>query len=311
MRRATLRQLRAFSLVAVRHSFVQAAKELNVSPSAVSLQIKELELIFGLPLFLRQSREVTLTPGGELLLADVRRALNALEHANETLASLRGKKVSAVSIGMVSSAKYFLPKLLARFRHEHSDVELHLSVSNREQLLEQLRQGEVDLAVMGTPPRELEARAEAFATQTLGIVASPEHPLAAERAVPVAELANEEFIVRETGSGTRATMDRFFRDAEVEPRRVMEMTCNEAIKQVVMAGMGLAFLSLPTAGLELQEQLLSVIDVVGLPMLRSWFVVNMDFAPLTEAADSLRRYIIERGAGQTLQGLTSTSDALG
>jgi DNA-binding transcriptional LysR family regulator len=296
MRGATLRQLRAFSLVATRRSFVQAAAELHLTPSAVSLQIKELEQSVGLPLFVRHAKALALTRAGELLLADVRRALVALQDADDTLARLHGQEACAVSIGMVSNARYFLPGLLARFREEHRDIALHLSVANREQLVGQLRHGQVDLAVMGTPPRELEARADPFATQPLGIVASPAHPLAGERAVPVSALTNEEFVVREPGSGTRAAMDRFFRDARVEPQRVMEMNCNEAIKQAVMASMGMAFVSLPTAGFELQEQLLLAIDVVGLPVMRRWFVVTMDFARVTAAAETLRRFILDRGA---------------
>jgi DNA-binding transcriptional LysR family regulator len=148
---------------------------------------------------------------------------------------------------------------------------------------------------MGAPPPELEARAESFATQPLGIVASPRHALAGERSVSVDALIDEEFIVRERGSGTRAAMDRFFRDAAIQPRRPLELTSNAAIKQMVIASMSLAFLSLHTAGLELQEDLLVTIDVVGLPLMRRWFVVNMDRARLTDAAQRLRRFILERG----------------
>lgn len=296
MRGATLRQLRAFSLVADRHSFVRAAAELHLTPSAVSLQIKELEQAVGLPLFIRDAKTVSLTRAGELVLVDVRRALLALENSEEILVRLRGDDARAISIGMVSNAKYFLPRLLAHFREGNRDVEFHLSVGNREQLVEQLRRGSLDFAVMGAPPRELEARAESFATQPLGIVASPGHALAGERSIPVAALAEQEFIVREPGSGTRAAMDRFFRDAAIEPPRPLELNCNETIKQMVIASMSLAFLSLHTAGLELQEEVLVMIDVVGLPMVRRWFVVNMDCVRLTDAAQLLRRFILERGA---------------
>ncbi len=283
-------------MVAARRSFVQASVELHVTPSAVSLQIKELEQTLGLPLFKRQAKAVLLTPAGEVLLADVRRVLNAMQHADDTLARLHGDVAGSVSIGMVSNAKYFLPGLLARFRDEHRGIELQLSVANREQLLNQLQRGQVDLAVMGMPPQEFAARADPFATQPLGIVVSPAHPLVGQRAVPVAALTNEEFIVREPGSGTRAAMDRYFRDVQVEPQRMMEMNCNEAIKQAVMASMGLAFLSLPTVDFELREQMLMALDVVGLPIVRRWFVVSVGVARLTRAAEDLRRFILDRGA---------------
>ena len=295
MRGATLRQLRAFSLVARHQSFVQAAAELHLTPSAVSLQIKELEQVAGLPLLCRNGKTVSLTRTGELVLADVHRALLALQHADDTLTRLRGKGNAVVSIGLVSNAKYFLPRLLAQFHEQRPDVDLRLSVGNREQLLQRMRCGEVDLAVMGAPPLELAARAEAFAVQPLGIVAAPGHALSGARAIPASALDDQAFVVRESGSGTRAAMDRFFRDARIEPPRVMEMSSNEAIKQAVMAHMGLAFLSLHAAGLELQGRLLVALDVIGLPLERRWFVTNMEAAHLNDAAEDLRRFILDQG----------------
>jgi DNA-binding transcriptional LysR family regulator len=295
MRGVTLRQLRAFAAVARHHSFVRAASELRLTPSAVSLQIKELEQTVGLPLFGRGGKSVSLTRAGELLLVDVRRALLALQDAEETLGRLRGRETGVVSVGMVSNAKYFLPRLLAHFHAEHAGVELRVSVGNREQLVRQLCSGEVELAIMGTPPAELDSCAESFAPQPLGIVAAPAHPLANERQIPVATLRDHEFVVREPGSGTRAAMERFFREARVAPLRLMEMGGNETIKQAVIANMGLAFVSLHTAGLELQRRLLVILDVVGLPLVRHWYIVNMKTEPLSGTSELLRRFILEKG----------------
>jgi DNA-binding transcriptional LysR family regulator len=295
MRGVTLRQLRAFDVVARHHSFVRAAAELHLTPSAVSLQIKDLEQSIGLALFGRGGKTVSLTSAGELLLADVRRALLALKDADETLSRLRGRETGVVSIGLVSNAKYFLPRLLARFHAAHAAVELRVSVGNREQLVRQLCNGEVEIAIMGEPPGELDTRAEAFAPQPLGIVAAPMHPLSGERAIPAAALTEHEFIVREHGSGTRAAMQRFFREARIAPQRFLEMGGNETIKQAVIANMGLAFLSLHTADLELKGRLLVNLDVVGLPMVRRWYVVNLAAEPLTCAAESLRRFILDQG----------------
>jgi DNA-binding transcriptional LysR family regulator len=295
MRGVTLRQLRAFALVAHHRSFGRAAAELHLRPGAVSLQIKELEQIVGLFLFARDGKAVSVTRAGEMLLVDVNRALLALRDADETLARLRGRESGLVTIGMVSNAKYFLPRLLALFRAAHPGVELRLSVGNREQLVRQLGSGAVEIAVMGAPPGELETRAEPFAPQPLGIIASPSHPLANQRDIAVSTLGQYEFVVREPGSGTRAAMDRFFGDAHVAPMQIMEMTSNEMIKQAVMANMGLAFLSLQTASLELQGGLLAVVDVIGLPLVRRWYVVNLQHEPLTDAAESLRQLIIEHG----------------
>jgi DNA-binding transcriptional LysR family regulator len=299
MRGATLRQMRAFALVARHRSFVRAATELHLTPSAVSLQIKELEQAAGLPLFGRRARSVSMTAAGELLLADVERALQALQHADESLARLRQRTTGRVRVGMVSSARYFLPRMLAQFGEQHRDVELQLVVGNRDRLLDDLRRGDVDLAVMGSPPSGFECSAEAFASLPLGIVAAPEHELASERDIAPATLAAHGIICREPGSGTRAALERFIREHKLAWPLHREMRCNDAIKQAVMANLGLAFLSLHAAALEMQGGLLVAIDVIGLPLVRRWFVVDVDASARSEPARALRRFILERGANAT------------
>ena len=295
MRAATLKQLRAFCAVARHGSFTGAADELHLTPPAVTMQIKELESAVGLPLFDRGAKSVALTMSGEYLLVYVRRVLATLKDAEDAMARLRGAESGRITIGMVSTAKYFLPRLLAKFRAQHRGVEMRLAVGNREQLVRQLHDKEVDLAVMGRPPRELDTRAEPFAAQPHGVVASPEHPLAKRHGIPPSELASEEFIVREPGSGTRAAMEHFFREHHLSPPQVMEMTSNETIKQAVIANMGLAFLSLHTAGLELATGQLAVLDIVGLPLERRWHIVNIRGKPLSPAAEALRDFVLEQG----------------
>jgi len=295
MRNASLRQLKAFVTVARHLSFARAAEELHLTPPAVSLQVSQLERDVGLPLFDRRARTVSLTMPGEYLLVYARRMLSTLKEADDAMARLRGAQTGRITIGMVSTAKYFLPRLLALFREEHRGVELRMSIGNREQLISQLRDAEVDLAVMGRPPREIEVRAEQFAEQPHGIVAAPVHRLAGRRAIPPSMLSGEEFIVREHGSGTRAAMEQFFRESGIAPAHVMETTSNETIKQAVIANMGLAFLSLHTTGLELQNGLLTTLDVVGLPLVRRWHIVHLQGRPLSPAAEALRYFVIEHG----------------
>lgn len=295
MRGATLRQLRAFSLVARHQSFGRAAAELHLSPSAVSLQIKELEQSVGLLLFGRNGRASCLTPAGEVLLLDVNRALCALKDAEDAVNRLRGSETGIVSLGMVSNAKYFIPRVLASFHHGHPGIEFRVSVGNREQLLRQLANREVDFAIMGQPPRDLEARSEPLGPQPLGIIAAPDHRLADQRSIAVSALARQGFIVREPGSGTRAAMDRFFHEAHISPPHIIELTSNESIKQAVIGNMGLAFVSLHTAGLELQAGHLAVLDVIGLPLVRGWYVVSLQSELMSAASESLRRFVVEFG----------------
>ncbi len=308
MRGASLRQLRAFAAVARHHSFVRAAAELHLTPSAISLQIKELEQAVGLSLFGRSGRAAALTRAGEMLLVDVSRALLALKDADDTLSRLRGAETGVVGVGIVSNANYFMPRLLARFHAAHPNVELRVSVGNREQLVRQLGSREIDLAIMGEPPADLGCRHDPLAPQPFGIVAAPEHRLARESRIPGASLAGLAFLVRESGSGTRAAMDLFFRDAQIVPSRVMELTSNETIKQAVIADMGLAFLSYHTAAVELRSRQLVALDVVGLPVMRRWHVVSLDAESSSDATESLRRFILELGAGviaQQFEGVLS------
>ncbi len=311
MRGASLRQLRAFAAVARHHSFSRAAAELHLTPSAISLQIKELEQAVGLSLFGRSGRSAALTRAGQLLLVDVSRALLALKDADETLNRLRGAESGVVSIGIVSNANYFMPRLLARFHAAHPNVELRVSLGNRQQLMRQLAEREIDLGIMGEPPGDFETRFDLLAPQPFGILASPEHPLVAERPIQATALSDQTFLVREIGSGTRAAMDEFFASVDVLPRRVMELTSNETIKQSVIANMGLAFLSFHTAAVELQTGQLVALDIVGLPMIRRWNVVRLESLQ-NEAAESLRRFIVELGAGliaSQFEALSAGSDA--
>jgi DNA-binding transcriptional LysR family regulator len=295
MRAATLRQLRAFSLVARYHSFKQAAAELHLTPAAVSLQIRELEVAAGLSLFDRQAATLTLTQAGEVLLVDAHQALQAMQHADDVLAPLRRRSAAQIHVGMVSSAKYFLPRLMAQFREQHPEVMLEIIVGNRDHLVENLRRGEVDLAVMGAPPDEMASHAMPFAEQPLGIIAAPEHPLAQARAIPPPELAQHEFMLREPGSGTRAALERFIKDQNIELPLRRELTGNAAVKQAVMANLGLAFMSLHAAALELQGGLLVSLDIQGLPLLRRWYVVQARTSPLSRQAQALRSFVVGRG----------------
>jgi DNA-binding transcriptional LysR family regulator len=295
MKAASFRQLAVFAAVAKHLSFARAAEELHLSQPAVSMQIKELEAAVELPLFERAGRSIRLTMPGEYLLVYARRALAIQKEAGDAMARLRKVQGGRITIGMVSTAEYFLPRLLARFRSQHPGVEMRLTVGNREQLSRLLHDNEVDLAVMGRPPRELDTRAEPFAAHPLGIIASPEHPLARRREIAPKTLDAEPFIVREPGSGTRAAMEQFFRDNRIAAAPTMEMTSNETIKQAVIANMGLAFVSLHTVALELSVGQLVALDVAGLPLMRRWYIINVQGKPLSPAAESFRYFVLDQG----------------
>ncbi len=293
----TFRQLRVFTEVAAQGSMARAAEALHLTPPAVSMQIKEIEGQVGLPLFDRQGRAVSLSTAGEYFLVHAKRLLAALKEADDAMARFKRVERGLLTIGMVSTAKYFVPHLLARFHQDHQGVDVRLRVvGNREQLVALMQAGEVDLSIMGRPPREIATRAEAFAPHPLVFVAPPGHPLLQRPQAPVAALAAYAFIAREQGSGTRNAMEAFFAEHRHTPRIAMEMSSNETIKQAVIAGMGLSFLSLHTVGLELRSGLLAVLDIAGTPVMRMWNVVHLGSKVLSPAAEAFRYYLIEQGA---------------
>jgi len=293
MLNVTIRQLQVFAAVARHLSFARAAEELHLTPPAVSMQVRELESVLSMPLFDRRGRKIALTTGGEYLLLHARRVLASLKDAEDTVARLKGVQAGRVIVGMVSTAKYFLPRLLAGFLREHPGVEIDLAEGNKQWLVDALHRSEVDLAVMGTPPRELETRSEPFAANPFGVIAAPDHPYAALSEVPPALLGRERFVVREPGSGTRSSADRWFREQRIDPPVAMTMRSNETIKQAVMAGMGLAFLSLHTTAIELETKRLRVLDVPGLPLIRRWQLVHLRAKLLSPPTEALRYFVLE------------------
>lgn len=295
MKNATFRQLRVFSEVARHLSFAKAADVLHVTPPAVTMQIRELETQLAMPLFERNGRQVALTTVGEYMLVYARKMLATLKDAEDAAARFQKLEIGTLTIGMVSTAKYFLPRLLAEFRHDHDGIDIKLAVGNREQLVKMLHANEVDIAIMGRPPKELATRAEPFAAHPHVFVAPVGHPLAAQGQLSAYALRGQSFIVREQGSGTRAALEKFLLTARIEPRITMEMASNETIKQAVMAGMALSFLSLHTLGLELDNRLIAQLDVQGAPVVRAWNVVHTLSKILSPAAEAFRYFVLERG----------------
>ena len=293
MKNATFRQLRVFTEVARHLSFARAAENLHLSPPAVTMQIKELEAQVGLPLFERAGKKVSLSTAGEYMLVYARKILATVKDAEDAAARLQRAETGLLTIGFVSTAKYFMMKLIADFRRLHEGVDVQLALGNREQLVVMLKNNEVDIAVMGRPPKEMQTRPEPFAAHPHVFVAAPEHPLAQRGQLSVEDLRPYDFIVREPGSGTRAAMQKFFDETYVEPRMKIQLGSNETIKQAVMAGLGLGFLSLHTIGTELEQGRIAMLDVRGAPVVRAWNLVSTQAKLLSPAAEAFRYYMLE------------------
>ena len=296
MRRYTLRQLDTFMEVARTESVSRAAENLHVTQPAVSMQVRQLEESLGLPLLEMTGRRVRLTEAGREVERCAAAALARLKELDDLTAAYRGLKSGRVDLAVVSTAKYFMPMLLMRFRKHFPDIAITLQIHNRESMMRLLARNEIDLVIMGRAPDGLDCSSTEFATNPMGVVCAPDHPLSRRRGAAMSVLDGQDFVAREQGSGTRSTMDLVLAEQGVAPRIVMEMPSNETIKQAVMAGMGMSFLSLRTVRHELASGHLALVDIAGLPVIRQWYVTHLAARRLSPAAGVLKNFLIEEAA---------------
>ncbi len=292
----TLRQLKVFEYVARHLNFTRAAEALHLSQPAVSMQIKQLEESVGIPLYELQGKKIVLTEAGRELAQYSRTINKLLEEAEEVLDGLKGAKKGHLNLSVASTANYFATNLIAAFKKRHPLTTFSLDVTNRETLLRQLENNECDLVIMGLPPEEMALTKDAFMPNPLVIIANQEHPLLREKNISFDRLRNETFVIREKGSGTRIAMERYFAEKKVTLQTGMEMNSNEAIKQAVEAGLGLGIVSTHTLELELEAGRLGIMDVVGFPILRHWYVVYRQGRRLSPVAQAFRRFVLSESA---------------
>ena len=288
----TLRQLQVFESAATLLNFSLAAKQLYLSQPAVSMQIKQLEESVGLPLFEQIGKKVFLTEAGRELLHYSRNITQQLAEMAAVFDEMKGLGHGKLTISVVNTANYFTPQLLARFCQRYPGINVNLQVANRDAVLKQLADNSTDLAILGQPPDGLDISADSFLDNPLVVIAAPNHPLAKLKRIKFALLAEEIFLSREQGSGTRSAMERIFAEHNIQPRISMEMETNEAIKQAVQAGMGLGILSLHSIELELETKRLAMLNVEHFPLLRHWFVAHRSNKRLSGAALAFKDFLL-------------------
>lgn len=297
MRNLTLRQIRIFLSASKFLSFSKAAADLNVTGSAVSLQIKEMEGDIGVSLFNRENNKITLSSAGEHFLLYANRVISTLNEARTVMENLRGTEIGILKIGLASTTRYFLPEMLVQFKKEYPNVQIKVVVKNRKELIELLRDGEIDIAIMGKPPKHINANAEAFASHPHVFIASPLHNLAGKSNLPPDTLNQVDLICREQGSGTRYIMEKYITEQGLNLKMSMEMSGNETIKQAVMADLGIALVSLHTIGNEINNNQIVILDVINTPIIRTWYIVTPNNRDATQATDAFRQFIINKGEG--------------
>lgn len=296
MRRLTLRQFRVFEAVARNLSFSRAAEELHLSQPAVSMQVRGIEVILGMPLTEQLGKKIFLTDAGHEVLHASQAITARLDDLQANLAQLRGMESGRLNIAVTSTVNAVATDILARFRSRHPGVSIHLAVSNRAEVLDLLASNRTDLAIMGQVPENLGLEATRFMDNPLVAIAPPGHPLTRKKSISMQELAAESFLVREAGSGTRGAMERFFAARGLEISSSMEMSSNEAIKQAVQAGLGLGILSLQTLEMELALKRLAVLKVEGFPIMRHWYTVHRADKRLSPVALAFKNFLLDEAA---------------
>ncbi len=293
LRHLTLHQLRIFQAVAAHNSFARAAEALYLSPPTLSLQVKQLANTVGQPLFEQLGKKIFLTSAGQTLADAAMDISKRVDLLAEDLSALQGVERGRLKLAILTTVKYTVPKLLGGFCAAHPGIEVSMVVGNRENLLQRLARNDDDLYIMGQPPEHMELICEDFADNPLVLVAPPNHPLAAQTAIAPDALNGAPFIMREPGSGTRLTTERFFTEAGVEVVNRLEVGSNEAIKQTVAGGLGLAVLSATTVVSELTLGELVKLDVQGFPLMRHWHLVYARGKRLSPAALAFKRWLAE------------------
>jgi LysR family transcriptional regulator, low CO2-responsive transcriptional regulator len=295
-RQLTIRQIRALTAVQAAGSVTAAAHRLHLTQPAVTLQLRNLQALAGLPLLQRTGDGVRLTDAGREVQSLAERIEAALIDCEQALDVIAGRSGGRVSIGAVSTAKYFVPFAIAAFSQRFPKIEVTLRIGNREEIRDALRGYDLDIAIMGQPPTDLDVEMRLLGKHPHIIVAASDHRLTGKRKLTAPDLADETFITREPGSGTRMLMEQFFQKTGLTAKIGMEMDSNETIKQAVIAGLGIAFISQHTVSHELQDRRLVELKVKGLPVMRRWHAIRRADKILLPPAQAMLDFLGQEGS---------------
>ncbi|NOZ36723.1 MAG: LysR family transcriptional regulator [Gammaproteobacteria bacterium] len=271
----TLQQLRLFESVARNNSFTRAAKELALSQPAVSSQMKRLEQELGVAVFEQVGKKIFLTPAGMALYDSSGNILAHVAELKENIDSFKGVIQGPLQIAVITTSKYFMPHLLGEFLKKYPDVKPTLKFTNRAAVMARLMNNEDDFVVLGLPPDNPNLKSYQFLQNVLVAVAPPDHPMAQKKNIPLRDFIGEKSLVREPGSGTRMVFENEVVRQKLTLDPYMELDSSEAIKQSVMAGLGLSVLSLHSIRLEIKAGALVVLDVKGMPLRQQWYAIHL------------------------------------
>jgi len=295
---ATLHQLRVFEATARHSSFTKAAEELFITQPTVSTQVKQLTKAVGLPLFEQIGKRLFLTEAGQELLFTCQEIFDKLDNFQMKVADIKGTRQGKLTLAVITTAKYFVPRLLGAFCQQYPGIDIALQVTNHQKLQERMSNNEDDLYILSQPPEEVELCSQSFLENPLVVVARRDHPLVGKKNLPLECLNHQPFIMRESGSGTRQAVQKLFNLHDIKVKVRLELGSNEAIKQAISGGLGISVLSKHTLISEGENGELAILDVEQFPIQRHWYVCYLAGKQLSVIADAFLKYLLE--ASQTI-----------
>ncbi|MBD2149377.1 LysR family transcriptional regulator [Pseudanabaena sp. FACHB-1277] len=291
----TLHQLQVFEVAARHGSYTRAAEELFLTQPTVSMQIKHLTKAVGMPLFEQVGKRLFLTQAGQELFKTCQEIFGRISQFEMSVANMKGLKQGCLKISVVTTAKYVVPRLLGPFCQRYPGVEISLKVTNHSGILERLSENKDDLYILSQVPDEPDVKAHQFLSNPLVVLANHDHPLVSEKNIPIQKLAEQPFITRESGSGTRSYVQKLFDQHNIKPMVKIELSSNEAIKQAIAGGLGISVLSRHTIALEGASGQIAVLDVEHFPIPCHWYVIHLAGKQLSVVAQAFLDYLKTEG----------------
>jgi len=289
----TFRQLRLFLALADTGSVSAAAKAMHVTQPTASMQLKEVSQSVGLPLYEVVSKKIYLTDVGKELAATARTVAQAWDGFEQNVDAIKGLSRGKLRVAVVSTAKYFMPRLVGSFCTKHPAIDVSLEILNRDGVVQRLRDNLDDLCIMSRPPVDMDLGDEVFMPNPLVLIAPNNDPLVKRKSVPLHELAQRRFILREKGSGTRMVGDQFFKTMKFRPDVRLELGSNEAVKESVAGGLGLGVISRHALHGLKKEHGVSVIDVAGFPLPSAWHIVHPTSKKMSPLALAFKQHVLK------------------
>lgn len=296
---ATLHQLKVFETVARNGSFTRAAEELFITQPTVSSQVKQLTKAIGLPLFEQIGKSLYLTDAGQELLAACRDIFERLDNFEMKIADLKGTKQGQLNLAVITTAKYFVPRLLGPFCKKYPGIDVTLKVTNHQEIQQRMSDNKDDLYIVSNPNEDVDLKSQPFLNNPLVVVARKDHPLASQKNIGLKELNDQPFIMREQGSGTREAILKLFEQNNISVKVKLELGSNEAIKQAIYGGLGISVLSEHCLISEGMSGELTVLDFQHFPLKRRWFVAHLAGKKLSVIAETFFSYLLEESPKMT------------